>query len=125
MNRESFEAALKKDVYDEVTHKVFADWLSENGFDEEAEYHYTWTKEKQEAIDWIHEWEDKLNLSKGQLLWTKPEDAYEIISVGDAENERNEFCEYRREEFLRKLELATGLRFTEDNEPHIWFSCGC
>lgn len=75
MNRESFEAALKKDVYDEVTHKVFADWLSENGFDEEAEYHYTWTKEKQEAIDWIHEWEKKLNLSKGQLLWTKPEDA--------------------------------------------------
>lgn len=51
--REAFEAILKEDLYDEVTRKVYADWLSENGFDEEAMEQYSWTKEKQEAIDWL------------------------------------------------------------------------
>lgn len=53
--KQAFLSAIANDRYDEVTRKVYADWLSENGFDEEAMEQYTWTREKQQAIDWLTE----------------------------------------------------------------------
>jgi len=51
--RDAFVAALDADPYDEVTHKVFADWLDEHDEPELACLHRSWTKEWQEAKDWI------------------------------------------------------------------------
>lgn len=125
--REAFELMLKEDRYDEVTHRVFADWLSEQGLDEEAEYHYSWTKEKQEAIDWIHDWEDKLGLDRGELMKIKPGEGDYGFYVGNRESERDEFLYEHRVQFFRELEIATGLEFSneEDREPDIYFHCAC
>ena len=49
--REQFVQALKENPYDAVTHAVYADWLMENGFDEEAEVQRRWTVEKQKAAE--------------------------------------------------------------------------
>jgi uncharacterized protein (TIGR02996 family) len=51
--RQAFEVALTADRYDELTHRAFADWLSEQGRDAEAEHHRLWTREWQQAEDWL------------------------------------------------------------------------
>lgn len=57
--RKAFEDAIAKDRYDEATRKVFADWLSENGFDDEAAVQYAWTRERQEAEDWLRDFAEQ------------------------------------------------------------------
>lgn len=46
-----FLAALDKDRYDKTTRMVFADWLEEHGYDDEAVFQRSWTREWQEARD--------------------------------------------------------------------------
>lgn len=63
--REAFEAALKKDPYDELTHRAFADWLSERGEDAEAEHHRLWTPEWQKAADWLEKFAEAADEGDG------------------------------------------------------------
>lgn len=39
--------------YDRDLHMIFADWLEENGYDDEAVLERKWTPERQEAEDWL------------------------------------------------------------------------
>ncbi len=54
--REAFEAAIKKDRYDQTTRLVFADWLEEHGFDDEAVVQRKWTPKYQKSEDWLMEY---------------------------------------------------------------------
>lgn len=47
----AFLAALAEDRYDAVTRRVFADWLEENGYDDEAVVQREWTREKHEDAE--------------------------------------------------------------------------
>lgn len=49
--RQAFLDAIKDDPRDETTHRVFADWLEEHGFDDEAQFHRDWTAEKYAAAE--------------------------------------------------------------------------
>lgn len=51
--KQAFLEAIEMDRYDEITRRVFADWLTENGFDDEAQYQREWTPRLQQAIDFI------------------------------------------------------------------------
>ena len=57
--RQAFEEALKENRYDEACHKIFADWLDEHDQPEEADWHRKWTKERQEAEDWMRDFASK------------------------------------------------------------------
>ncbi len=46
-----FLTALDTDRYDKVTRMVFADWLEEHGYDDEAVFQRSWTRQWQEARD--------------------------------------------------------------------------
>lgn len=62
--RQAFLDALKEDPRDEVTHKVYADWLEENGFDDEAFLHREWTLQKYyEAVEFVAEYARRLSTS--------------------------------------------------------------
>jgi uncharacterized protein (TIGR02996 family) len=53
----AFEKAIEEDPYDGTTHKVFADWLEEHGFDDEALLQREWTPEKMRAAEkWMKEY---------------------------------------------------------------------
>lgn len=54
-----FEKAIQEDRYDEATRRVFGDWLEEHGFDDEAKVQREWTREKQEAEDWLRDFANK------------------------------------------------------------------
>lgn len=62
-DRESFEAALQANKWDGSLHHVYADWLEEHGFDTEAAYHHQWTKERQEAEDWLRDFAEKCGMT--------------------------------------------------------------
>ena len=57
--RDAFVQALTENPYDETTHRVFADFLDENDEPELADFHRTWTKEWQEARDWMTDFAEK------------------------------------------------------------------
>ena len=47
----AFWEKIKEDLYNAHWHYMFADWLEENGFDDEAELQRQWTVEKQKAAE--------------------------------------------------------------------------
>ncbi len=53
--REGFLKALEADRFDLASHRAYADWLYEKGEDDLAHVHASWTREKQEAEDWLRE----------------------------------------------------------------------
>lgn len=115
--RESFEMMLKENVYDEVTHRVFADWLSEQGLDEEAEYHYSWTKEKQEAIDWFEESAKSLGVSVEYLV--KAGTDFVADGFRTSTNFQDTISDYyldNEEKYWRNWSLVTGKPKPDERE---------
>ncbi len=57
--KEAFLSAIQKDRYDQTTRLVFADWLEENGFDDDALFQRKWTPKYQKAEDWLRDFAGK------------------------------------------------------------------
>ncbi len=54
LDRKAFLDAIKKEPYEAVHHKAYADWLEENDEPEEADFHRSWTLERfKEAEAWL------------------------------------------------------------------------
>ena len=49
----AFLKALKENKYDKTTRLVFADWLEDHGYDDEATLQREWTEKYQKAEDWL------------------------------------------------------------------------
>lgn len=129
--REAFEEALRKDHYDEVTRMVFADWLDENGFDDEATAQRKWTREKQESEDWLREFvkdvsrEDDWDEDSRQCDLT-----YESLIAAAKDGDDIHFpydtpdrCYSDRMEMEKHLAIILDLN--RGDVPHIGFRCGC
>jgi uncharacterized protein (TIGR02996 family) len=55
----AFEEAIAENPYDEATRKVFADWLEDHGFDDEAVLQREWAPENMRAAEqWLKELAD-------------------------------------------------------------------
>ncbi len=52
-DQKQFEKAIQEDRYDECLHRVYADFLEEQGQDSLSAFHRKWSKEWQEAFDWM------------------------------------------------------------------------
>lgn len=66
--RAAFEEALRRDRYDKTTRRVFADWLMENDCPEESDFHRRWTKEWQEAEDFVKDFCKRVDLNYTYFL---------------------------------------------------------
>lgn len=49
--RQAFLDAIKENPYEPSNHYVYADWLEENGFDEDALLQREWTPERQREAE--------------------------------------------------------------------------
>lgn len=67
--RDRFEEALLDNPYDEAVHRVFSDWLEEQGLDHEAEFHRLWTPAWQRAFEWISNFAGRIGRSYDQVLF--------------------------------------------------------
>ena len=69
--RQQFLDAIKADPYDLKTRKIFADWLDEFGDEKDADLaaeQRAWTREKQDAIVWLTEYAQYLDMSYEELI---------------------------------------------------------
>ena len=101
--RKSFEDQIKKDPYNASIRLVFADWLDENGFDDEAsEQRRKGTVEWVEADKWMHKFADKCGMSchnydENFREYNAWRDAHPEISPRDPEFQ--EFMDNQHEEW--------------------------
>lgn len=103
--RLAFTRTLLKNPYDEATHRVFADWLDEHGYHEEAEVQRKWTKEKQQimdSVDWMMELATKAGRTYGELM-----------ALADQNQVRRLLKDWKAEEFWRHYETINS-RSEED-----------
>ncbi len=152
--REVFEQALMENVYDEPTHRAFADWLYEHGFDEEAEFHSKWTPRWQKAEDWMREVASRgysTCINYGASIYEEAEQEWKPITYEDliqaghdhintkgwdyliqqgADDLRDEFINKERtKEFWDNWSIITGVDLSNYNwgkyGPSAPFSCSC
>lgn len=64
-DREAFEAKIDEDPLDDVARKVYADWLDENGFPEEAIRQRDWEAVKAASMEWIEEFATDISTDDG------------------------------------------------------------
>jgi uncharacterized protein (TIGR02996 family) len=122
--KKAFEDAIRADRYDGVTRKVFADWLEENGYDDEAVVQRSWTPEKQRAEDWLREYGAECEMYYEELIevannfldkghgYTLSFDTPDIVFSG-------------AEDFWDHFALATGRKDAEAHRGEVFFRCAC
>ena len=131
--REAFLAALKEDRYDRTTHLVFADWLEDHGMDDEALVQRTWTRERQEAEDWLRAFGDRHGISYEDVVGAGhsasrdgiAEWDYDAYVQQDSESARDDMYGGGREKFWRHWQTLTGVSMSEEKRERTPFSCSC
>ena len=137
----AFLKTIEADRYDGATRKVFADWLEENGYDDEALVQRSWTREKQESIDWLTDFASELSDEYETFMDDlEIEGSYtmtyeDLIAAANAYLEKGEaFClpfdtpdrVYDEiEVFWRHFEVATGRKVDEERKEGTFFVCAC
>lgn len=138
--REAFIQALRDNPTDAVTHAAYADWLEENGFDDEAGVQRAWTLAKHQAAEeFMREYAEALS---GHGDVDEDEQAYRevtpemVMEQADAELAKPfggriglgfqtpEMVWSKREEFWKHYSVLTG-RPIEDGFGATFVSCGC
>lgn len=121
-----FYNTLRQDPYDQVTRLVFADWLNEQGRDDEAEEQRKWTKEKQEAFDTMTSFSLLMDISQRELL-----------AYGEAASHGEGFCfsdddapdimcdETYKKQFWDAWETIQGVKVNEEYRLVNNFHCAC
>lgn len=67
--RAAFVQAIEENPYDEVTRKVFADWLDDHDEPEEADRQRTWTaKQYDESKKWLEEFAECVGLKYSEVI---------------------------------------------------------
>jgi uncharacterized protein (TIGR02996 family) len=145
---EAFLAAIQKDRYDEATRRVFADWLEENGYDDEALEQRRWTREKQEAEDWLRELAGRLGQTcrnyddalDGEVpeLWeaityedviqagyAAVQSGNHFVQVGDMTAANVMAEDSVRELYWKHWQTVTGQAVDDETRQHGVFSCSC
>lgn len=78
--REAFQKAIEANRYDQATRLVYADWLEENGFDDEAKEQRDWTPRWQEARDYFENCAKEVNNSAD---WFEDDDEISKVTADD------------------------------------------
>ncbi len=139
--QESFELAIKKDRYDQTTRLVFADWLEENGLDDEALIQRSWTREKQESEDWLRDYAEDIrntNYYRGEGYYEsygRKEFSYEdLLAAARSHLETGEETAVlglngpdsrdTMEEFWQHYAIVTGTA-VQEGYGNTFFACDC
>jgi uncharacterized protein (TIGR02996 family) len=136
----AFEQAIAENPYDDVTRKVFADWLEEHGFDDEAVLQREWTVEKhKDAVAFMERYADLL--SEAPYEDESDNRSYEVTAaevlaaahgcldgsgygIGLGFDTPDEVWEYR-EAFWQHFMVLTGRPVPEGRRGDTFVSCAC
>jgi hypothetical protein len=117
------EKAIRKDRYDEVSRRVFGDFLLEQGLDDEAAIQHAWTREKQEAEDWLRYFAEEVDVTYEECLEAGKG---QIIDTGMNFEPENTLVGEELDKFWRCVELVLGDKvLPRDERIDQPFQCGC
>lgn len=128
-DREAFEAKIDEDPLDDVARKVYADWLDENGFPEEAIRQRDWEAVKAASMEWIEDFASQIASDEGGYT------AKQLIRVARNYVEHDE-GEYDNEasfdsdsldwsEFWKHYEIVTSKKVKSTEYQDHPFRCAC
>ena len=139
--RVAFEKALELDRYDWLTHMAFADWLSENGFDDEAEHQRTWTPERQrreDGVAWLRGFAERTGLPYEDVIQAGhdyirhvTESSLHFVQIGGNEDREaleradDELLSGATTEYWEHWSAVTGQPEPERLDRITVFSCNC
>lgn len=114
---------LKKNEDDLTARLIYADWLDDIGYCEEAERMRLWPESKK----WVQEFAEELEQDYNDLLNA----AKAYAEFGDCTYDNTEtYKQYwsKFEEFWPHFSIVTGLKLQEDNEALLYpcpYTCSC
>lgn len=140
--RESFLEELKANPYDEATHRAYADWLDENGMDDESLIHREWSAGAQrESEEWLKDFTRRINdagsryedyqfygnnvITYEQVLETARKTLEGDYSGFCIPFDTPEFIYEDNGEFWRHVAMVLWITIPEDKEPMTPFRCAC
>lgn len=122
--RQAFLAAIKDDPADLTNRLVFADWLEENGEDDEAEFCRHWDIHKyQEAEEFLRYFASEVEMEYNRLLSA----AERYLRTGDDVTlgfDTPDVCYAEMDRFWESYHIVTNVKKDED----AWggfFNCSC
>lgn len=125
----AFKTAIEANPRDWDTRKVFADWLEDNGFDDEALEQRNWTEAKQSGIEWLTKFASDNDITYEEAILAgrdlvKYGNRY-IPGDGNMSPQEAMDDEETREGFWKHFESATGIEVSEKDKEERAFSCSC
>lgn len=144
-DRQAFLDALKKNEDDVATRMIYADWLEENGEDDEAERQRKWPAAKRWLQDFRRsinreggEWDEESDKWLGNGTYELPHSYADIIEAGHLLAAGEFYCfktdrgadffredESNVEKFLLNWSIVTGIPVPDKvfEEPNIGCAC--
>ena len=124
-DREAFLRGLAERPDDEMAHKIYADWLDEQGEHREAARQRDWSAERQRADTWLHEFAERWNFDFDEMIaQAQHEDGYAVARGIDLHG-RLELAHGDEDLFWQHLETLTGLHFSREHQENFGWSCSC
>lgn len=112
-----FVQALNLQPYDQTTRLVFADWLEERGYDDEAAIQRRWTEaDHTEALATLEGFAYSCEISVAVLIEGVLSDDLTLDHVGPDEVPR---------EVWDAVELLIGRPIADSHWKHFYISCSC
>lgn len=119
----AFLATLESNPYDELTHRALADFLEEQGEDDEALVHREWTKPNQEAKDFLKKLAGELRMTYEELIKEGHDIASGFYCFGD--DDGPEVIRDGWEDFQRHWRVLTGQDTPKVSIDDTYFRCAC
>ena len=138
--RKAFEAAIAADRYDEATRRIYADWLSDEGLDDEAAVQYSWGREKEQlkeqSEDWLRNYAERLVDDwdgHPRRKFTYEEDLAAATDYIDSKGynllrlpfQTPDVVTDSADEFWQHFERVTGRKVAESHKGETFISCSC
>lgn len=128
----AFLKALKENKYDKTTRLVFADWLEDHGYDDEATLQREWTEKYQKAEDWLVDMSTSVEIPYETIIqagFTYRDSGEYFIQEGTESARNFMHAGDNRELYWNNWEIVTGERLTDDDSDEyrdgMVFSCSC
>lgn len=127
--KQDFLVALRENPADEVTRRVYADWLEEQGLDDEAEIQRNWTPEAyHKAVELVEDYANECDVTPEELLVC----ATHFLDTGDRMYlpfDTPEMACVDQLSFWLAYQILTGrpvmAAYDKDECGLHWVSCSC
>lgn len=123
--KERFLQAIAEDRYDQSLRLVFADWLEEHGLDDEALVQRQWTREKQEAEDWLRDFAERCGQTADPAKYARRGVSYEDygwrpITYEDVVQAGHDWLDRREWFYQIGEETARNEMYDENTQKLFW-----